>query len=359
MSDDFVTRLQLQLREAAERESRRGGVARAAAVARWRIVSRPVLVGGTLACALAVVVAVTLSAVRHASPPVEQTLPTGHRLTVVADRALVKQGGAMATGFGAVWANDVGTGELLRIDPRSRRVLARVAVGGEAFPVAGAGAVWATANGRLLRIDPATDRVTARIGLGLGARAFAAPAVVRGVMWVFTPLELMRIDVRHNAIDRRIGLDRQGYQASGYAFDQRLLYVLRADRVLLAFDAATGARISSTRLPVDGSSIGAADGAVLLTTGSEVVAVNVRSGQILWRADASGERVNGGIVADGSVWIHVTPRNGIRDRVLRLDAHDGRVTGSLTLPDFGVAGATPVGDEIWIVSLNGRLVIAR
>jgi outer membrane protein assembly factor BamB len=359
MNDDFVTRLQFQLREAAERESRRGLVARAAAAARWRVVSRPVLVGAMLACALAITVAATLSALRHTSPPVEQAVPPGHPLELVASGKLVTQGGAITPGFGAVWASDPDTGELLRIDPRSRRVLARVSMGGEAFPDAGAGAVWATADGRLIRIDPASNRVSARIPLGLGARAVAVVSAGRDVVWVASPLELLRIDPRHNTIDRRIGLERQSFQAHGFATDQKLLYLLRADRALLVLDAATGARVSSTRLAFDGFLMGAADGTILLAAGTDVVAVDARSGRTLWRTNMGAERVNDGFLANGSLWIHSTNSDTNRDRLLRLDARNGHPTGSFTLPEFGVAGIAAVGDDIWIVSPNGRLMVVR
>jgi hypothetical protein len=359
MSDDFVTRLQFQLREAAERETRRGRFGRAAAAARRRLLCRPVLAGVAVACALLMVVAATLSALHHASPPAEQPALPSHRLEVVARGSLVGQGGAIAPGFGAVWASDADTGDLLRVDPYSRRVLARVPVGAQAFPSVGAGAVWATANGRLIRIDPATNRVSARIPLGLGARAFAAVSAGRRVVWVASPLELLRIDPRHNRIDRRIGLDRQGFQAHGFATDQNHLYVLRADRVLLVRNAATGAQISSARLALDGLLMGAADGTVTIASGNGVAAVDARNGRTLWRADLGSTRVNDGFVAGPSVWIHITDHDTNRDRLVRLDARDGHVTGSLTLPEFGVAGLAPVDGDVWIISPNGRLTIAR
>jgi outer membrane protein assembly factor BamB len=359
MSDDFVTRLRFQLREAAARAARRGPVGRAAAAARRRIVWRPVLVGAAVASALLMLVAATLTALHDASPPVEHAAPPTHGLQLEAGGPLVGQGGAIASGSGTVWASDADTGELLRVDPRSRRVLARVPVGAQAFPDVGAGAVWATADGRLIRIDPATNRVSARIPLGLGARAFAAVSADRGAVWVVSPLELLRIDPRRNTIDRRIGLDRQGFQAHGFASDQKHLYVLRTDGVLVVLDAATGARVSGVRLAFEGSLVGAADGAVMLASGSEVAAADARSGRALWHANLGAARVNDGILAGPSLWLHVTNSSTDRDRLVRLDARDGHVTGSLTLPEFGVAGLASVDGDVWIVSPNGRLVIAR
>jgi hypothetical protein len=360
MSDDFVTRLQFQLREAAERETRRGHVGRAGAAARRRILCRPVLIGAAVACALVMVVVAGLSTLNHAPAPVERPALPAHRLQLAASGPLVGQGGAIAAGFGAVWASDADTGELLRVDPNSRRVLARVPLGGQAYPAVGGGAVWATENGRLIRIDPATNQVSARIPLGLGARAFAAVVSAgRRVVWVATPLELLRIDPRRKAIDRRIGLDRQGFQAQSFASDPHDLYVLRADRVLLVFNPVTGARVASARLALDGVLLGAADGTVTVASGTEVARMEARSGRTLWHANLGATPVNDGFAAGPSVWLHVTDRDTNRDRLVRLDARDGHVTGSLALPEFGVAGLAPVDGDVWIVSPNGRVMIAR
>jgi outer membrane protein assembly factor BamB len=359
MSVDFVARLRLQLREAAERDTRRGRVGRAATAARRGIVWRPVLVGAAVACGLLVLVAATLSALHRGSPPVEQPVLATHRVQLVASGPLVGQGGAIASGFGAVWASDAGTGELARVDPRSRRVLARVPVGAQAFPAVGAGAVWATADGRLIRIDPTSNRVTARIPLGLGSRAFAAVSVDGGVVWVVSPLELLRIDPRRNTVDRRIALDRRHFQAYGFASDQDHLYVLRADGVLLVRDAVTGTGVSSARIAVAGLLMGAADGVVMVASGADVAAADASSGRTVWRANLGNARVNDGFLAGSSLWLHVTDGGTDRDRLVRLDARSGHVTGSLTLPEFGVAGLAPIGGDVWIVSPNGRLVIAH
>jgi streptogramin lyase len=359
MSDDFVTRLRYQLREAAERDARRGPVAHAAVAVRWRVLSRPVLVGAIAACALAIVVAVTQTALLHTSPPVEQAVPPNHHLTVEDRGALVTQGGAITPGFGAIWAIDTGSGELLRIDPRTYRVLARVPVGDQAFPDVGAGAVWTAADGRLLKIDPATNRVTARIPLGLGARTFVMAYARGGVVWVPTPQELLRIDPRRDVIDRRIPLEHASFQASGFAADQQLLYVLRADGVMLLLNPVTGARVSTTRLHPGGFLMGTANGAVVVATDHDISAVDAHNGRTLWRANLGAGRMNDGIVAHGSVWIHVTNSDTGRDQLVRLEAGNGRRIGAVTLPVFGVASMAAVDDGVWIVSPSGRLMVVR
>ena len=68
-----------------------------------------------------------------------------------------------------VWVNDFGREELLRVDGRSGRVVARLPLGRRVALADGRDAVWAlrwggrffrTPSGPLYRIDPASDRVT-------------------------------------------------------------------------------------------------------------------------------------------------------------------------------------------------------
>jgi hypothetical protein len=78
----------------------------------------------------------------------------------------------LAAGSGAIWASVHGSG-LLRIDPDSAKVIARIPVMTEAPAAVGADGVWVTCcgpetrgtDGILSRIDPATNRVVATIRL--------------------------------------------------------------------------------------------------------------------------------------------------------------------------------------------------
>jgi streptogramin lyase len=62
----------------------------------------------------------------------------------------------LGLGFGSVWAADLDAKAIDRVDPRTRRVIARLRVGG--FPVrlaVGFGSVWVGDDtGRVLRIAP-------------------------------------------------------------------------------------------------------------------------------------------------------------------------------------------------------------
>jgi len=114
---------------------------------------------------------------------------------------------AVASGFGSVWALD-SSGTLSRIDQRSAKVVKRVSL-----PVRapyniwiGGGSVWVADDqgGQVLRLSPRTDRViaTAPVGNGPADMAFAD-----GSAWVINHRDrvLSRIDLRTNR-SRRVAV---------------------------------------------------------------------------------------------------------------------------------------------------------
>ena len=152
MNEPCETRLQLQLRTAAERVERRGALGRL----QLALPAAPTVAAAALAAALLLAVAI-VGGLRWA----DDDAVTAPR--VVADVTLADNLGSIDSGFGAVWIADTAKGQILRLDPHTRQVRARIPVDGEALVTVGAGAVWVlNQRNRLLRIDPATNRVTAR-----------------------------------------------------------------------------------------------------------------------------------------------------------------------------------------------------
>jgi DNA-binding beta-propeller fold protein YncE len=89
-------------------------------------------------------------------------------------------------GFGSVWSASQFTDQVLRIDPRTNRVVARVPTAHEVpytFAASPSG-MWVTTDaGTTDRIDPTTNRVVARVPTGDGS-APGDPDTVAGRVWV-------------------------------------------------------------------------------------------------------------------------------------------------------------------------------
>jgi outer membrane protein assembly factor BamB len=281
-------------------------------------------------------------------------------LRVVAHTKIASQGGSISSGFGAVWAADPGAGEVVRLATDTGRLVGRIRTDGRTrFLDTGAGAVWVFEldSGRLLRIDPAAGRVIARIPLSLPAVTQADVLGAADAVWVATRTEMLRIDPGRNAVKRRVPLNTAGFELRSAVLDGHALYLQRSDGVLLTLDARTGARQATTRPQLQGFVLNVVAGTAFAVTDDGVAAFDTRSGRAVWIRRLGAERVNGSATAGPLLWVQGRPRAGGRDRLWRLSAKTGRVTGSLVLPEFGVAGMAAIGERLWLVSPGGRLVI--
>jgi hypothetical protein len=75
----------------------------------------------------------------------------------------------LATGGGSVWVGGLGSGDVIRVDPATGKVLTRVTVGARVFNLAAApGAIWAVDNAlsTAVRVDTKTAKVTTRVPVG-------------------------------------------------------------------------------------------------------------------------------------------------------------------------------------------------
>jgi hypothetical protein len=74
------------------------------------------------------------------------------------------------------------SGPVVRIDPRTNRIVARVTVPYASWTAASADAVWtASSVGTLTRIDPKTNRAVAHVDAAFSN--LGDPAVVAGKVW--------------------------------------------------------------------------------------------------------------------------------------------------------------------------------
>jgi YVTN family beta-propeller protein len=113
---------------------------------------------------------------------------------------------AVAVGAGSVWVAS-GLRRVLRIDPATGDIRARIDVGSQAVALdVGEGGVWAaTAAERVVRIEPRTNAAVARIPLGTLPVAIAAGG---GSVWVaeIVANELWRLNPDTNAATQAINL---------------------------------------------------------------------------------------------------------------------------------------------------------
>ncbi len=225
---------------------------------------------------------------------------------------------------GAVWVGGWDTGKLVRVDPATNRVVARIPVGRpQESPVAIAAtaqAVWVVDFGdaQVLRVDPATNRVVARIPVRGGAGGIGAGA---GAVWV----------------------------TSGEGGDQQHGWVQRIDPTRNRVVATTGVPGGMLwDIVVDGSSV---------WVGSQLGG--------LWRLDGHTGRVTttihepgapqnatGGIghlaAGAGAVWV------ASDGQLQRRDARSGRLVATIPWGDGSLAARGAVGaGAVWFSSGQG------
>jgi DNA-binding SARP family transcriptional activator/DNA-binding beta-propeller fold protein YncE len=184
--------------------------------------------------------------------------PATNRITArIRTKGLAPMGIAVTPG-GAVWvANHHGepggpgdsTGSVVRIDPRTDSVVAKIPLGAKDFccgpdnMVAAAGDVWLDIPNKSLvvRIDARKDKVAARIPVAAGCGQLAAGA---GSVWVAEGCsnQIIRIDPRTNKIVARIDTGSNVYPI---VFAKGSLWATTDDLRLLRIEPASDAIVDS------------------------------------------------------------------------------------------------------------------
>jgi hypothetical protein len=352
-STAFATRLSRQLADGEKREEQRATVA--APSRRGRRLVAAALVAVVLAVGATVVSSVTDTGTAPAAP--------GPR--VIANVTIADGLGRTANvAFGSVWLSATNDEAVLRVDPRTRRVLARIRVGTDVNIGAGAGAVWAVprrptiAQARLIRIDPRTNRVVARIPiLTPGSRyPLGGAAIVAGpLVWVVGAQGLLGVDQRTNRPVRRVVLGGD-YLVAGAVLHGNELWVSRADGSVTRFDAVTGRRLGRLGFAApSGLVLPRGERAVTLARDS-VALVDRASGRTLWRTRL-GTQLNDVDVVAGRPLVEGTDRATSPDSLWELDPQTGKVTGSVTVPGFSVTVLLRVGREAWLATADGHVIV--
>jgi DNA-binding beta-propeller fold protein YncE len=354
MTDDFVTRLGVALRDAADREERRRAPWRAAATARATLprlrpspVLATVIAGLVLAAAVYGLASLRSNDAAPAGPKViARVTPAGGLDQIVA-------------GYGSVWVADTDAEALLRMDPATRRVTARLPLGGAMNITPGQGAMWVglTQNRafRLLRIDPRTNRIVARLHTPdvPGGAAFSAPVWVGDKLWLMSTEAAVRIDPVTGHAIATVHTAHNGYRTRSFAVAGGELWVHLSDGRLLRLDATTGKRTGTFQLP-DGSLIGDFGMNGLFVIDENTLSrMDVRTFHVLWRTPIVS--IGAGVAAGGRLWVEAPDSQG--DRVLTVDPRTGSVIDSVHVGEFGAQWMAPVGSDVWMTTAGGRVVI--
>lgn len=149
---------------------------------------------------------------------------------------------AIATGAGAVWVANADDQTVVRIDPRSRKVVKTIGgLGTDVSDVTvGFGSVWVAGgnDGTLTRIDPSQNAPEAPIDLG-GAGIVPQPvffvAVGAGHVWVIRGNKLLRVDPATNEARPWRGVTRP----QGIAAGMGSVWVAQGNEHVLRIDATT------------------------------------------------------------------------------------------------------------------------
>jgi hypothetical protein len=252
---------------------------------------------------------------------------------------------------------------LVRVDPATDRVVARIAVGPAAVRVAvGDGEVWvlrsSPSSSDLVQVDPATNRVAKTVPLGNSTRPTMASGehllVAGGAVWVMNQAGILRVDLGSGSVKTVMGPDRFGplsglaaADGSVWAVAGMVVQQIRPEDGTIRWENApkeltpmipSGLTAGAGALWVVGSGFMAR-----LDPGTHRVVATFRIGQ---RIGAGADLVAG----DKRTVVAVD------DKVLYLiDPAANRVRAQVRLPS---AGAVSVGaGAIWVTDqANGRLL---
>jgi streptogramin lyase len=249
----------------------------------------------------------------------------------------------------AVWVANDGAGTLVRVDPRTNRVVARVVVGRGACAVAsGAGAVWVV-NYRtdvLARVDPVTRRVRRTV---VGGAPFDV-LVEHGNVWTtgFGNGTLVQVEARTGRVLRRI---KVGGAPNGLLYDRGAIWVgLGRDATeVLKVDAVSG---SIKRIDVEATApthfVATTSGIWVANDGDTFTLLARDDGRVLKVVHFGRTLGQAALGPDGALWV---PDKEV-DTVFRVDPATGAALESFPGGN-GAFQAVRAFDSMWVTSYAG------
>jgi DNA-binding beta-propeller fold protein YncE len=254
----------------------------------------------------------------------------------------------LAAAGGSVWVGGLDRGDVVRVDPKTGKVLQRVSIGVRVFNLASAsGAVWAVANftQTAARIDARTGRVTATVRVG------AAPYDIEwgfGSAWVSNSGDgtVSRITGGRVVKTIEVGVEPNGLSAIG----KSLWVTDHTAGKLVRIDPTTNRVTGSVALP-GADWVTEAAGSLWVSQETNVVArVDPGTLRVLARVPVKRNPL-GSAVVHGQLWVPCID-SGV---VVVIDPRTAKVVRSFPAGS-GPIVVLPSGGHAWVSHSTGRVV---
>jgi outer membrane protein assembly factor BamB len=310
------------------------------------------------------------------SPQAPTTTPAPPQHPPLPDRWATAQievghgGGPLVFGAGSLWVGAWRDRQVVRVDPRSNRVVARFPAGGPnpAGLAVGAGTIWVAHpdTDEVVRLDPGTGRVVARIKLdplpfqvAAGDRRFlpSLVAVGAGAGWVGTGRgAVARIDAASNRVVAVIKLLRAS--PAGIAVAGGSVWVAAGGDGVARIEAATNRLLGTIRLDLYPERVAVGGGA--LWVGGPTTDPIVEIAGAVARIDAATGRVRAVVptglpvgLAAAAGGVLVTEPDVVGGALECIDPE--RLPAAMTLqPALGELAVG--GGAVWVADRRGSLV---
>jgi streptogramin lyase len=256
----------------------------------------------------------------------------------------------VAYGFGSLWVPV--DGAVVRLDPASGAIQARVSVGARPWCVAfGADVVWVgnLDNQRIARIDPVTNTVTGQFGL---PGAPVGVAVGGGALWAANNdnNEVWRLDPQTGEI---LNTAHVGDRHEFVGFSEGRVWVASEDGTIAQLDPVTGNVTKTLAAGSDADYLGFAPGTVWVSNYASpfVWRIDAASGTIAQRLQigASGAQ---GVEDDGSaLWVALYGEG----LVLRVDRATGAVRERFRF-GWKPRGLTIAAGSVWVANSSSGTI---
>lgn len=193
-----------------------------------------------------------------------------------------------AKGFGSLWILDCGDGALMRFEPKTGKVEAKLAIGAASVRLgiaATADSIWALTDQKttLSRVDPDQKQVVAEVRLSAGCNSLL---FAEGALWITCPAEnrIVRVNPLTNLVEKRIEVSARPV---ALAFGEGSLWVLcQKEGKVERIDPKTNKVIKTIELAVPGGSGDIGD----ISAGAGFVWVT-QTGFPLTRIDPASDKV--------------------------------------------------------------------